>query len=293
MQTNTLSLVRDFWVLSKPQVVTLITLTAAVGAALAATRHTSALLPVLLSLLGITLTASSAAAFNMLVESYRDATMKRTRHRPLPAGRVSHTQTAVFSAILGTLGMFLTATFGGHLTAWLTVATFFGYTVIYTLFLKNVTPQNIVIGGASGAMPPVLGWVAVSGEISYEPLLLFLIIFVWTPPHFWALALYRLEDYKKSGLPMLPVTHGKLFTALHIFLYSIALFAVSLLPYASGMSGIIYLAAAVFLGGRFVHLSWRLYRQGDINDGRRLFSYSIVYLALLFAALSADSLITL
>lgn len=291
MRENVLSLARDFWILAKPRVVALIALTAAVGAALAATRYATPPLPPFLALVGITLTASSAAAFNMLVESYRDATMSRTRNRPLPDERMSHMQAAIFSAVLGTVGMFLTAAFGGDLAAWLTAATFFGYAVVYTLFLKRATPQNIVIGGASGAMPPVLGWVAVSGEISYEPLLLFLIIFVWTPPHFWALALYRREDYKKSGLPMLPVTHGERFTALHIFLYSVALFAVSLLPYAGGMSGIVYLAAAVFLGGRFVWMAWRLYRKAENNDGRRLFSYSVTYLALLFAALFADALL--
>ena len=280
---------RDFWTLAKPRVVALIAFTAAIGAALAALSHSATALATVASLAGITLVASSAAAFNCLVESYIDASMKRTRMRPLPDGRINTTEAAWFSAALGAFGMWLVTTYGGILAACLTAATFFGYAVVYTLLLKRATPQNIVIGGASGAMPPVLGWVAVSGELSYEPLLLFLIIFVWTPPHFWALALYRTEDYARAKLPMLPVTHGKTFTAAHIVLYGVLLFAVSLLPYATGMSGIIYLSAATILGVRFIHLARRVQKTLDDGECRRLFVYSITYLALIFAALFIDT----
>ncbi|MGU9951232.1 MAG: heme o synthase [Gammaproteobacteria bacterium WSBS_2016_MAG_OTU1] len=280
---------QDYWVLAKPRVVMLISFTAAIGAALAALHQPTAPLPVLLSLVGITLVASSAAAFNCLVEAYIDVSMKRTRLRPLPAGRISAIDAACFSAVLGVGGIWLTANYGGALAAYLTAATFFGYAIVYTLYLKHATPQNIVIGGASGAMPPVLGWVSVSDSLTFEPLLLFLIIFVWTPPHFWALAIYRSEDYARANLPMLPVTHGKQFTATHIVLYSVALLAVSLLPYASGMAGVIYLFSAVVLGGRFCQMAWRLRQTIADADGRRLFSFSITYLALLFTALFIDA----
>ena len=281
---------RDFWALTKPRVVALITFTAAVGSALAALSNPVNSLEVFLALVGITLVAASAAAFNCLVERYVDAVMKRTHSRPLADGRIQAIDAAGFSALLGVAGMWLVATFGGGLTAILTAATFFGYAVIYTLILKRATPQNIVIGGASGAMPPVLGWVAVSDVLTFEPLLLFLIIFVWTPPHFWALALYRMEDYSRAELPMLPVTHGKSFTAAQIVLYGVMLFAVSLLPYATGMSGIVYLAAAIPLGLRFIWMSRRVQKTLDDSDSRRLFSFSITYLALLFAALFVDGL---
>ena len=281
---------RDFWALTKPRVVALIAFTAAVGAALAGLSNPVNSLAALSSLVGITLVAASAAAFNCLVERYVDAVMKRTHARPLPDERISVIEAAGFSALLGVTGMWLVATFGGGLAAILTAATFFGYAVVYTMILKRATPQNIVIGGASGAMPPVLGWVAVSDALTFEPLLLFLIIFVWTPPHFWALALYRMDDYARAGLPMLPVTHGKSFTASHIVLYAVMLFAVSLLPYATGMAGIIYLAAAIPLGARFIWMSRRVQKTLADSDSRRLFSFSIVYLALLFAALFADAL---
>ncbi|MGI9346392.1 MAG: heme o synthase [Gammaproteobacteria bacterium] len=286
-----LSLARDYWALAKPRVVALIVFTAAIGAALAMLKKPADPLSVCLALLGIALTAASAAAFNCLVESYADAAMTRTKSRPLPAGRLKTWEAASFSALLGGMGMWLSAKFGGALCAWLTAATFFGYAVIYTLYLKRATPQNIVIGGASGAMPPVLGWTAVSGDLTFEPLLLFLIIFVWTPPHFWALALYRSEDYARAGLPMLPVTHGKKFTAAQIVLYAALLFAVSLLPFVSGMSGVVYLSAAVFLGARFIRLSWRARQTLADADGRKLFTYSITYLSLLFAAIFIDAFI--
>ena len=291
MTTSILPRVRvclgDFLALCKPRVVALITLTAAAGAGLAATKHQVQPVAVVAALFGITLVAAAAAAFNCLVEVWIDAKMKRTRNRPLPGGRLSRTQAAVFATLLGAAGLWITAHFGGVLAALLTAAALFGYAVVYTLFLKNTTPQNIVIGGASGAMPPVLGWAAAADGISYEPLLLFLIIFVWTPPHFWALALYRQEDYARANLPMLPNTHGAEFTAQMIVLYAAALLAVSLLPFAGGMSGWFYAAAALLLGGRFVWLSWRL--RANKDDGRRLFSYSVLYLALLFAALITDA----
>lgn len=279
----------DFWSLCKPRVVALITLTAAAGAGLAATKYEVQPAAVLISLIGITLVAAAAAAFNCLVEVWLDAKMNRTRNRPLPGGRLSKTQAGIFAALLGAAGLWLTARFGGILAASLTAAALFGYAVVYTLLLKNTTPQNIVIGGASGAMPPVLGWAAAAGDVGYEPLLLFLIIFVWTPPHFWALALYRQEDYKRANLPMLPITHGADFTTLMIVLYAAALLAVSLLPFAGGMSGFPYMAAALILGIRFLWLAIRL-RAGK-DEGKRLFAYSIIYLALLFTALIADATI--
>ena len=285
------AVVRDFWSLAKPRVVALIAFTAAVGAGLAALSHPADPLRVLAALAGITLVASSGAVFNCLAEIYIDAAMKRTRARPLPSGRVGVRDAAFFAALLGASGMWLAARFGGNLAAALTAAAFFGYAAVYTLALKRATPQNIVIGGAAGAMPPVLGWVSVSGALTFEPLLLFLIIFVWTPPHFWALALYRSEEYAAAGLPMLPVTHGKRFTATQIVLYGAMLFCVSLLPFASGMSGAVYLGAASFLGARFFWLSLRVRKTLSDADGRRLFSFSVVYLALLFAALFADALL--
>ena len=283
------AVLRDLIALSKPKVTMMIVFTAAIGAALAMLHKPVSPQRVLLALAGIALVSASAAAFNCLAESYLDARMKRTRLRPLPDGRLGAREAACWAGLLGVGGMWLTVAGGGALTGWLTAATFLGYAVIYTLCLKKATPQNIVIGGASGAMPPVLGWVAATGELTHEPFLLFLIIFLWTPPHFWALALYRTEDYARAGLPMLPVTHGKPFTATQIVLYSVILFSASLLPFASGMSGVLYLAAATVLGMRFVWLSVRVRRTLADADGRRLFAFSITYLLLLFAALLADA----
>ena len=280
---------RDLLSLGKPRVVALVMLTAAVGAVLAPPVSPAANpFHILLALAGIALVASSAAAFNCLVESQVDAAMARTKRRPLPGGRVSVLQAAMFSAVLGVCGMWLIGAFANALTAWLSLATFFGYAVLYTLCLKRATPQNIVIGGASGAMPPALGWCAAAGGLTYEPLLLFLIIFVWTPPHFWALAIVRADDYARAGLPMMPVTHGAKFTAANISLYALTLFAVSLLPHLSGMAGWMYLAAAVLLGGRFVFLAEKLRRTLAEADARKLFAFSITYLAGIFAALLID-----
>ena len=214
--------------------------------------------------------------------------MTRTRARPLPRGALSSGEALVFATVLGSCGLLVLHQAVNPLTMWLTLATFVGYAVIYTVLLKPRTPQNIVIGGASGAMPPVLGWAAVSGEVSSDALLLFLIIFAWTPPHFWALALYRTADYARAGLPMLPVTHGSEFTRLSVLLYTFILFGVTLLPFATRMSGALYLAVAVALGLQFIRYAWRLYREYSDALARRTFRFSIVYLFALFAALLVD-----
>jgi protoheme IX farnesyltransferase len=278
---------RSFLSLTKPRVVSLIVFTAVIGMFLAAPGMVP--LQVLIAgTLGIALVAGAAAAVNCLVEQKIDAVMKRTRWRPLPRGELSALQTLVFAGALGGLGLWILVQFVNPLTMWLTVATFVGYAIVYTILLKPATPQNIVIGGASGAMPPVLGWAAVTGEVSLEAMLLFLIIFAWTPPHFWALALYRTEDYARAGVPMLPVTHGKAYTRLQVLLYTLILFAVSLLPYAIRMSGLAYLAAALVLGGIFVAYALRIYLAYSDALAQKTFRYSIVYLAALFAALLVD-----
>jgi protoheme IX farnesyltransferase len=238
--------------------------------------------------LGIALVAGAAAAFNCLVEQKIDAVMHRTRARPLPRGDLTSAQTLVFAGVVGGLGLWVLYRFVNPLTMWLTLATFVGYAVVYTVLLKPATPQNIVIGGASGAMPPVLGWAAVTNDVAPEALLLFLIIFVWTPPHFWALALYRTQDYAKAGLPMLPVTHGPRYTRLMIVLYTLALVAVTMMPFAIRMSGLLYLASALALGGVFLLYAVQLYRDYSDELARATFKYSIYYLAMLFSALLVD-----
>jgi heme o synthase len=278
---------RSFLALTKPRVVSLIVFTAVIGMFLA-TPGMVPLQTLLGGTLGIALVAGAAAAVNCLVEQKVDALMKRTRWRPLPRGELSALQTLVFAGALGALGLWVLVQFVNALTMWLTVATFIGYAVIYTVLLKPATPQNIVIGGASGAMPPVLGWAAVTGEVSIEAMLLFLIIFAWTPPHFWSLALYRTEDYARAGVPMLPVTHGKPYTRLQVLLYTLILLAVSLLPYAIRMSGLAYLLAALFLGGIFLVYALRIYFAYSDAVAQKTFRYSIVYLAFLFAALLVD-----
>jgi len=245
--------------------------------------------PILLAAtLGIALVAGAAAAFNCLVEQKIDSRMRRTEWRPLPRGELTSLETVVFAGLVGGLGLWLLMHFVNALTMWLTLATFVGYAVIYTVLLKPLTPQNIVIGGASGAMPPVLGWAAMTGEVPLQAWMLALIIFLWTPPHFWALALYRVEDYRKSGLPMLPVTHGSEFTRLQVLLYTLVLFAATLLPFTFGMSGGVYLAAALVLGAMFVGYAWQLWREYSDALARRTFRFSIWYLSLLFAALLLD-----
>jgi len=278
---------RAFYALTKPRVVSLIVFTAVIGMFLA----TPGMVPVrilLAATLGIALVAGAAAAVNCLVEQNVDALMLRTRWRPLPSGELSSLQTLVFAGVVGGLGLWLLVSYVNALTMWLTLATFVGYAIVYTVILKPMTPQNIVIGGASGAMPPVLGWAAVTGEVTTEAMLLFLIIFAWTPPHFWSLALYRTEDYARAGVPMLPVTHGKEYTRLQVLLYTIILIAVSLLPFAVRMSGWLYLAAALALGAVYLGYAVRLYSAYSDRLARRCFRYSIVYLAALFAALLVD-----
>jgi protoheme IX farnesyltransferase len=278
---------QQFLALCKLRVVSLIVFTAVIGMFLAV-PGVPAWNVLWAGTLGIALVAGAAAAFNCLIEQKIDAVMARTRARPLPRGELTNTQTLVFSGVVGGIGLTLLNVFVNSLTMWLTLATFVGYAVIYTAILKPATPQNIVIGGASGAMPPVLGWAAATGEVHHDALLLFLIIFAWTPPHFWALALYRRDEYAKAGLPMLPVTHGEAYTRLHLLLYTMLLFAVSLLPVGTGMGGWIYLAGAVLLGGGFMAYSWRLYRHYSDALARETFRYSIWYLSALFAIMLID-----
>ncbi len=281
------SIFKQYLALTKPRVVMLISFCAVIGMYLSTDSWVP--LPLLLNAtLGITLIAGAAAAVNCLVEQRIDAKMARTAWRPLPSGTLTTQQTLIFSGLIGGAGTFLLYAFVNPLTTWLTLATFVGYAIVYTLILKPLTPQNIVIGGASGAMPPVLGWAAVTGQVPIEAWVLFLIIFVWTPPHFWALALYRSDDYARSGLPMLPVTHGPQFTRLHILLYTLLLVATTLLPTLIGMSGLLYLVSALALGGYFLWLAWQLYQEYSEPLARKTFKYSINYLALLFAALLID-----
>ena len=278
---------RAFYALTKPRVVSLIVFTAVIGMFLAVPGMVPAKI-LIAGTLGIALVAGAAAAVNCLVEQKIDALMRRTRWRPLPRGELTAAQALLFAGALGGVGLWILFHFVNALTMWLTVATFTGYAVVYTVLLKQATPQNIVIGGASGAMPPVLGWAAATGTVSIEAMLLFLIIFAWTPPHFWALALYRTEDYAKAGVPMLPVTHGKPYTRLQVLLYTLILFAVTLLPFVVRMSGWLYLAAALLLGGVFLAYAVGIYRAYSDALAQKTFRYSILYLALLFAALLVD-----
>jgi len=278
---------RAFYALTKPRVVSLIVFTAVIGMLLA-TPGMVTLQTLVAATVGIALVAGAAAAVNCLVEQRIDARMRRTSWRPLPRGELSSLETVVFAGAVGGFGLWLLVHYVNALTMWLTFCTFVGYAVVYTVILKPLTPQNIVIGGASGAMPPVLGWAAVTGEVGTDALLLFLIIFAWTPPHFWSLALYRTEDYAKAGVPMLPVTHGKDYTRLQVLLYTLILFGVSLLPYATRMSGWLYLAAAVALGLTYIGYAVRIFAAYSDALARRCFRYSIVYLAALFAALLVD-----
>jgi protoheme IX farnesyltransferase len=277
----------QYYVLTKPRVVQLIVFCALIGMLLAQPS-----LPewsvALAATAGIWLVAAAAAAFNCLIEQHIDARMARTAWRPTAKGELTRTQTLLFSAVLGGVGSAILWVWVNPLTMWLTFATFVGYAVIYTVILKPLTPQNIVIGGASGAMPPVLGWAAMRNDVGPEALILCLIIFLWTPPHFWALALYRTEDYRKAGLPMLPVTHGSEFTRLQVLLYTLVLFASTLLPFVQGMSGWVYLAAAVVLGARFIDLAFKLWRHYSDALARQTFKFSIWHLSLLFAALLID-----
>jgi protoheme IX farnesyltransferase len=278
---------RAFYALTKPRVVSLIVFTAVIGMFLAVPGMVP-LRILIAGTLGIALVAGAAAAVNCLVEQKIDALMRRTRWRPLPRGELTAAQALLFAGALGGVGLWILFHFVNALTLGLTLATFTGYAVVYTVLLKQATPQNIVIGGASGAMPPVLGWAAATGEVSIDAMILFLIIFAWTPPHFWALALYRTEDYARAGVPMLPVTHGKPYTRLQVLLYTLILFAVSLLPFAIGMSGVVYIVAATVLGVIFIGYAVRLYFAYSDHLARLTFRYSIAYLAALFSALLVD-----
>jgi protoheme IX farnesyltransferase len=284
------SVIRQFNALTKPRVIQLIVFCAWIGMVLAVPG-----LPgwddvqrMAVAALGIWLVAGAAAAFNCLVEKGIDAKMKRTAWRPTAQGELSDRQALGFSAVLCGAGSALLYFMVNPLTMALTLATFVGYAVIYTLILKPMTPQNIVIGGASGAMPPVLGWAAMTGEVGPEALILFLIIFVWTPPHFWALALYRVEDYRKSGLPMLPVTHGNEFTRLQVLLYTVLLFSACLLPFVYGMSSWLYLSVAVLLSAGFIGHAFALWRHYSDTLARKTFRFSLIHLSALFAALLVD-----
>lgn len=277
----------SFFTLCKPRVTALIVFTAIIGMFLA----TPGMVPLQILLagtIGIAMASGAAAAFNHLIEQKIDAKMARTRGRPLPTGQINSKQTFIFATVVATTGLAILYFLVNPLTMWLTFATFIGYAVIYTIFLKPATPLNIVIGGLSGAMPPALGWAAVTGVVSAEAWILVLIIFAWTPPHFWALALYRREEYAKSGLPMLPVTHGEMYTRLHILLYTIILVAVTLIPFAMRMSGMIYLVSVLLLDAVFMAYAIKLYKKYSDALAKSTFKYSILYLMLLFLALVVD-----
>jgi protoheme IX farnesyltransferase len=278
---------RDYLELTKPKVVALIVFTAIVGALLASPG-----LPPLDALiwgtLGIALAAGSAAAINHVLDRRIDEQMARTRSRPLPSGTLSERQALAFAAVLGIASMAILSLLVNRLTAVLTFVSLIGYAVIYTVWLKRATSQNIVIGGAAGAAPPVLGWTAVTNEVDPNALLLFLIIFVWTPPHFWALAIARRDEYARAGVPMLPVTHGVEFTRLHVLLYTVLLVLVTLMPFLTRMSGLIYLAAAVFLNGIFLSYALALKVSGRQELPMKVFKFSVTYLMWLFAALLVD-----
>jgi protoheme IX farnesyltransferase len=283
--------IAQYWALTKPRVTQLAVFCAVIGMFLA-TPDLPDWRKVVFGTIGIWLLAGAAFAVNCLVEREIDSRMTRTARRPMARGEITVMQTLVFSGVIGGLGMWVLYALVNPLTMWLTLATFVGYAVIYTMILKPATPQNIVIGGLSGAMPPALGWACIANDVPMQAWILVMIIFVWTPPHFWALAMYRRDDYAKSGLPMLPITHGLKFTQFHVLLYTIALFATTMLPFAVGMSGWPYLLCAVILGAIFLWYAWRIYRNYSDRLARKTFTFSIVYLSLLFAALLLDHYLT-
>jgi len=285
--TNSAATWRDYYEMCKPRVVMLMILTSLVGMFLAV----PGMVPVdvlVLGNLGIALVAGSGAVVNHLIDRKIDVVMKRTHNRPIPQGRVDPLQAGIFAAVIGLAGMAILLLWVNPLSAWLTLASFIGYAFIYTGYLKHATPQNIVIGGLAGAMPPLLGWSAVTGTIEADAVVLVLIIFAWTPPHFWALAIHRKEEYAKSGVPMLPVTHGERVTKIHITVYTAILVIISVIPYFSGMSSLLYLTAALALGAGFMFWSLKLMRNPAPSTAMDTFKYSIVYLALLFVALVVD-----
>ncbi|MCK0162628.1 heme o synthase [Marinobacter sp. S6332] len=278
---------RDYLELTKPNVVALMILTSAIGMLLA-TSGLPSLSVLVWGNLGIAFLAGAAAVVNHVVDQKIDTVMARTRKRPVATGKISPVEAITFATLLASIGMVVLMWQVNHLTAWLTLASLVGYAGVYTLFLKRATPQNITIGGLAGAMPPLLGWTAVTGQVEGHALLLVLIIFAWTPPHFWALAIHRKEEYAKAGIPMLPVTHGNKFTELHILLYTLMLLAVSLLPFVTGMSGWIYLAGALVLGLRFLQYAIKLLKGDDRRVALNTFKYSITYLMALFVVLLVD-----
>lgn len=285
--TNPAATWRDYYEMCKPRVVMLMILTSLVGMFLAVPGMVP-LDVLVLGNLGIALVAGSGAVVNHLIDRKIDVVMKRTHNRPIPQGRVDPLQAGVFAAVIGLAGMAILLLWVNPLSAWLTLASFVGYAFIYTGYLKHATPQNIVIGGLAGAMPPLLGWSAVTGTIEADAVVLVLIIFAWTPPHFWALAIHRKEEYAKSGVPMLPVTHGERVTKIHITVYTAILVVSSAIPYFSGMSSLLYLSAALTLGAGFMFWSLKLMRNPAPSTAMDTFKYSIVYLALLFVALVVD-----
>ena len=278
---------RDYLELCKPNVVALMALTTVVGMFLSVPGMVP-LNILIIGNIGIGLSAASAAVINHVVDKKIDLLMDRTEQRPIAQGRVKDKHALLFSAVMGSLGIFLLVYFINSLTAWLTLGSLIGYALIYTCFLKRATPQNIVIGGLAGAAPPLLGWTAVTNEIHGYPLLLVLIIFAWTPPHFWALALHRKEDYKKASIPMLPITHGDRYTRLHILLYTIILFGVSLLPFATKMFGPLYLIGAICLGVGFLYWAVQLMLNKNDDAPMQTFKYSIIYLMVLFLIMLID-----
>jgi protoheme IX farnesyltransferase len=278
---------RDYYQLTKPKVVALLLLTAWVGMMLAQ-PELPAFDVLVVSMLGIGLLSSAAAALNHVLDQRIDAQMARTHHRPVARGRISSERAVVFSLVLAATGFVVLYAAVNPLTAWLTLASLFGYAVVYTMYLKRATPQNIVIGGLAGAMPPLLGWTAMTGQIAAEPLLLVMIIFAWTPPHFWALAIHRRDDYAKVNMPMLPVTHGIEFTKTAIFLYTLILFLVCLMPYLVGMTGAIYLVGTVLLNLWFMGYAWQLKFHAKVDTAIKTFRFSIVHLMLLFLLLLVD-----
>ena len=279
--------IAQYWALTKPRVTQLAVFCAVIGMFLAVPGLPDWRL-LLSATIGIWLLAGAAFAVNCLVEREIDSRMARTARRPMARGEITVVQTLLFSGVIGGAGMWVLYTLVNPLTMWLTFATFVGYAVIYTIILKPATPQNIVIGGLSGAMPPALGWAAIANDVPMQAWILVLIIFVWTPPHFWSLALYRRDDYAKSGLPMLPITHGLAFTQFQILLYTIVLVATTMLPFAVKMSGLIYLVSASILGIIYLWYAWRMYKHYSDLIARQAFTYSIVYLSVLFVALLVD-----
>ncbi|WP_027707324.1 heme o synthase [Zooshikella ganghwensis] len=278
---------QDYLELCKPKVVALLMMTALIGMLLASESFPAWHI-LLFGNIGIALCAASAAVINHIVDKKIDLVMARTHNRPIAQGRVEHQQAIIFAAVLGLLGMCILVWLVNALTAWLTLASLIGYAVIYTLLLKRATPQNIVIGGLAGAAPPLLGWCAVAGEIHANALLLVLIIFAWTPPHFWALALHRRAEYATANIPMLPVTHGEHYTKLHILFYTLLLIVITVFPFLTGMAGLIYLASALLLGGRFIYWCYQLFNEENKKAAINTFKFSITYLMLLFSALLID-----